>query len=73
MPSLNFLSASIVGLLSLGASAAYADPSAPGLVASTYFAGFHANKGFPIAAMPWNKYTDAKWAFAYVSIDIWYM
>ncbi|KAM0544353.1 hypothetical protein ACHAPJ_011889 [Fusarium lateritium] len=64
MPSLNFLSASIVGLLSLGASAAYADPSAPGLVASTYFAGFHANKGFPIAAMPWNKYTDAKWAFA---------
>lgn len=36
------------------------------LVASTYFAGFHANRGFPLSDMSWDKYTDVKYAFAYV-------
>lgn len=34
------------------------------LVASTYFAGFHANRGFPLSDMSWDKYTDVKYAFA---------
>lgn len=34
------------------------------LVASTYFAGYHVNKGFPVADMPFEKYTDVKYAFA---------
>ena len=33
-------------------------------VVSTYFAGFHAKRGFPVSAMPWEKYTDVKYAFA---------
>jgi hypothetical protein len=34
------------------------------VVASTYFAGYHAERGFPVSSMPWEKYTDAKYAFA---------
>ncbi|RGP77148.1 hypothetical protein FLONG3_4663 [Fusarium longipes] len=61
------LSVSLVGLLSLtcGTNAA----SNSDLVASTYFAGFHANRGFPVSAMPWDKYTDAKYAFAETTAD----
>jgi chitinase len=65
MFSLKTLSASLVGLLSLSGASAAASQS--DLVASTYFAGFHANRGFPVSSMPWDKYTDAKYAFAYVS------
>ncbi|KAM0211741.1 hypothetical protein ACHAQD_010151 [Fusarium lateritium] len=62
MFSLKTFSTSLVGLLSLsGASAA---GSQSDLVASTYFAGFHANRGFPVSSMPWDKYTDVKYAFA---------
>ncbi|KAF4448084.1 hypothetical protein F53441_8476 [Fusarium austroafricanum] len=68
MPSLKAISASLVGLLSLsGVSAA---PSAKSdLVASTYFAGFHANRGFPLSKMQWSKFTDVKYAFAETSPD----
>jgi chitinase len=67
MPSLKAISASLVGLLSLGSASAIPPVNSEGyLVASTYFAGFHANRGFPVSAMPWNKYTDVKYAFAYV-------
>ncbi|KAI6752448.1 hypothetical protein HG530_013817 [Fusarium avenaceum] len=67
MLSFKTLSASLVGLLSLtGASAA---ASQSGLVASTYFAGFHANRGFPVSSMPWDKFTDVKYAFAETAAD----
>ncbi|KAK8132287.1 hypothetical protein PG999_000460 [Apiospora kogelbergensis] len=39
------------------------------LVASTYFAGYHVNKGFPVADMPFEKYTDVKYAFAETEAD----
>ncbi|KAF9771357.1 hypothetical protein IL306_011016 [Fusarium sp. DS 682] len=70
MPSLKAISASLVGLLSLG-SASVIPPIASDnyLVASTYFAGFHANRGFPVKAMPWEKYTDVKYAFAETTPD----
>ncbi|SPJ70992.1 related to endochitinase [Fusarium torulosum] len=67
MFSLKTLSASLVGLLSLSGPSAAASQS--GLVASTYFAGFHANRGFPVSSMPWDKYTDAKYAFAETTAD----
>lgn len=35
-----------------------------GLVAATYFAGYHANRGFPVSSIPWDKYTEIKYAFA---------
>ncbi|KXJ93398.1 family 18 glycosyl hydrolase [Microdochium bolleyi] len=38
-----------------------------GKVAVTYFAGFHANRGFPVSAMPWEKFTQVKYAFAEVT------
>ncbi|KAJ4005551.1 hypothetical protein NW752_002384 [Fusarium irregulare] len=60
------LSASLVGLLSLTSSV---DAASSGLVASTYFAGFHANRGFPVSSMPWDKFTDAKYAFAETASD----
>jgi chitinase len=67
MLSLKSLSASLVGVLSLSAGASAAGNS--DLVASTYFAGFHANRGFPVSAMPWDKYTDAKYSFAETTED----
>ncbi|TDZ34920.1 Chitinase A1 [Colletotrichum spinosum] len=62
--------AGIAAVLAVCASAAYAaeKPSA-GLVASTYFAGYHSNRGFPVSSMPWEKYTDAKYAFAETAAD----
>ncbi|KAF6798250.1 glycoside hydrolase family 18 protein [Colletotrichum sojae] len=64
--------ASIVALLATCASAACAsgaNGSTSGIVASTYFAGYHANRGFPVSAIPWEKYTDVKYAFAETSAD----
>ncbi|KAK7432897.1 hypothetical protein QQZ08_000368 [Neonectria magnoliae] len=61
--------ASVVGLLSLGGvNGAYALPPSS-LVASTYFAGFHASRGFPLSDMSWDKFTDVKYAFAETSPD----
>lgn len=69
MTLLHSFTASLVGLLGLSAVASGL-PSDSSLVASTYFAGFHANKGFPVSEMPWKKYTDVKYAFAYVPLDL---
>jgi chitinase len=66
MLTIKSLSASLVGLLSLTSSA---DATSSGLVASTYFAGFHANRGFPVSSMPWDKFTDTKYAFAETASD----
>ncbi|KAF4983613.1 hypothetical protein FZEAL_1022 [Fusarium zealandicum] len=66
MPSLNSLSASLVGLLSLGGAGVSATHP---LVASTYFAGFHSDEGFPVGAMQWDMFTDAKYAFAETTQD----
>lgn len=38
--------------------------STSGLVAATYFAGYHADRGFPVSSIPWDKYTEIKYAFA---------
>jgi chitinase len=35
-------------------------------VASTYLASYHTDEGFPVSDMQWSKYTDVKYAFAYV-------
>lgn len=60
---------SFVGLLGLGGVSAASYPTSPSLVASTYFAGFHANRGFPVSDMSWDKFTDVKYAFAYVPLN----
>jgi chitinase len=67
MLSLKSLCASLIGVLSLSSGATASSNS--DLVASTYFAGFHANRGFPVSAMPWDKYTDAKYSFAETTAD----
>ncbi|GKT43536.1 chitinase A1 [Colletotrichum spaethianum] len=64
---MSFARLSLAALLAVGASAAPCPES--GVVASTYFAGYHANRGFPVSSMPWEKYTDAKYAFAETNAD----
>jgi len=59
-------------LLAACVSAAYGAPTTranyeTAKVASTYFAGFHANRGFPVSSIPWDKYTQVKYAFAEVT------
>uniref|UniRef100_L2G3U9 chitinase n=1 Tax=Colletotrichum fructicola (strain Nara gc5) TaxID=1213859 RepID=L2G3U9_COLFN len=61
--------ASLAAVLAVCASAACAANTSSGLVATTYFAGYHANRGFAVSQMPWEKYTDAKYAFAETSED----
>lgn len=62
---LGFLSAEATCLpRAAAAPAGNGSAAGSGMVASTYFAGYHANKGFPVADMPFEKYTDAKYAFA---------
>lgn len=62
----------------LGAAASVADAAAgcvkpadnssttpgSGMIAATYFAGYHADEGFPLSSMPWDRYTEVKYAFA---------
>ncbi|KAH8765982.1 family 18 glycosyl hydrolase [Diaporthe sp. PMI_573] len=72
------LSTSLAALI-LGASAPFVSAAKPcnkratnsssGLVAATYFAGYHANRGFPVSSIPWDKYTEIKYAFAETSAD----
>ncbi|KPM38725.1 hypothetical protein AK830_g7840 [Neonectria ditissima] len=61
--------ASAVALLGLSGVNGAAVSNRSNLVASTYFAGFHASRGFPVSAIPWNKFTDVKYAFAETSLD----
>lgn len=35
-----------------------------GVVAATYFAGYHIDEGFTVADIPWDKYSEVKYAFA---------
>lgn len=35
-----------------------------GIVAATYFAGYHIDEGFTVADIPWDKYSEVKYAFA---------
>lgn len=68
----NFIAAAAV-LTGLGRSCpmAHAAPT-PGtseFVASGYFGGHHATSGAPISSIPWEKYTDIKWAFAEPTAD----
>ncbi|KAK1975762.1 family 18 glycosyl hydrolase [Colletotrichum cereale] len=69
---MSFITLSLAALLAVGASAAPACPpngTAGGLVAATYFAGYHANRGFPVSSIPWEKYTDVKYSFAETTAD----
>ncbi|OHW99382.1 glycosyl hydrolase family 18 protein [Colletotrichum incanum] len=70
---MSFAKLSLAALLAVGASAAPCSgngtSNSTGVVASTYFAGYHANRGFPVSSMPWDKYTDAKYAFAETAAD----
>ncbi|KAH6984513.1 glycoside hydrolase superfamily [Ilyonectria sp. MPI-CAGE-AT-0026] len=70
MPQFNSFSASAIGLLlGLGGASGAAVSYPSSLVASTYFAGFHANRGFPVSDMSWDKFTDVKYAFAETTPD----
>ncbi|KAK8061925.1 hypothetical protein PG994_008291 [Apiospora phragmitis] len=69
-----FKASAILGFLSVEATclpraAAANGSTGSGIVASTYFAGYHVNKGFPVADMPFEKYTDVKYAFAETEPD----
>ncbi|KAK2012516.1 family 18 glycosyl hydrolase [Colletotrichum eremochloae] len=69
---MSFITLSLSALLAVGASAAPAPAAAGcpgGVVASGYFAGYHANRGFPVSSIPWNKYSDVKYAFAETTAD----
>ncbi|KAJ0104251.1 hypothetical protein J7T55_001738 [Diaporthe amygdali] len=73
------LSTSLTALL-LGAAVPFASAgvvkpcnkratNSSGLVAATYFAGYHADRGFPVSSIPWDKYTEIKYAFAETNAD----
>ncbi|KAK7985773.1 hypothetical protein PG988_003395 [Apiospora saccharicola] len=66
---LGFLSVEATCLPRAAASAGNGSAAGSGMVASTYFAGYHVNKGFPVADMPFEKYTDVKYAFAETEPD----
>lgn len=43
--------------------------SSTGLVAATYFAGYHIDDGFPVSSMSWDRYTEVKYSFAETAPD----
>ncbi|KAF8510380.1 glycoside hydrolase family 18 protein [Gautieria morchelliformis] len=55
-------------------SAPSSSPTTPGgvpaFVASTWFAGWHANSGFAVSDISWNKYTHITYAFATTTPDV---
>lgn len=63
-----FLTASLLSVAASLTSAACVkrsgNSSSSGLVAATYFAGYHIDDGFPVSSISWNKYTEVKYAFA---------
>lgn len=62
----NFWIASLLSASAFVADAACvkrADNSS-GLVAATYFAGYHIKEGFTVEDIPWDRYTEVKYAFA---------
>jgi len=44
--------------------------SPPEFVASAWFAGWHANMGFPVSSISWDKYTHLTYAFATTTPDV---
>lgn len=63
------LTASLLGAAASMAEAACVkradtNTSSSGLVAATYFAGYHTDDGFPVSEMPWDRYTEVKYSFA---------
>lgn len=52
--------------LSCGRSSAEADSPVASVskVATAWFAGWHANAGFPVSEVSWDKYTELTYAFA---------
>ncbi|OHF04139.1 glycosyl hydrolase family 18 [Colletotrichum orchidophilum] len=69
---MSFAQLSLAALLAVGASASpcsATNVNTSGVVASAYFAGYHANRGFPVSKIPWEKYTDVKYAFAETAAD----
>lgn len=64
-----FVTASLLGAAASVAEAACVkragnSSSSSGLVAASYFAGYHADDGFPVSSLSWDKYTEVKYAFA---------
>lgn len=62
----NFWITSLVGASAFVADAACVKRSdnSSGLVAATYFAGYHIDDGFTVEDIPWDRYTEVKYAFA---------
>lgn len=62
----NIWIASLLGASTLADAACVkrVDNSTSGLVAATYFAGYHIDDGFTVEDIPWDRYTEVKYAFA---------
>lgn len=71
----NFLAASalLAGFASscprAHAAPASTQPSQSQFVSSGYFGGMHADRGAPVSSIPWDRYTDIKYAFAEPTAD----
>ncbi|KAF9466829.1 endochitinase [Collybia nuda] len=64
----------IIQLLLLGfllpALCAPQEPGATSLVATTWYAGWHATEGFPLSKVTWSKYTHMTYSFAETTADV---
>lgn len=66
----SLLTASLLGASALVANAectkrtAGTANSSKGVVASTYFAGYHVDEGYTVDDISWDKYSEIKYAFA---------
>lgn len=80
MPLVNNIFTAAALLAGLGSSCpmAHAAPhsgqqssqaAGPQFVSSGYFGGHHAMRGAPVSSIPWDKYTDIKYAFAEPTSD----
>lgn len=62
------LTASLLGAAaSLANAACIKRGNSTSLVAATYFAGYHIDDGFPLSSLSWDRFTEVKYSFAYVS------
>lgn len=77
MPLVNhfFTAAAVLTGLASSCPMAHAAPysssgtAQPKFVSSGYFGGHHATRGAPVSSIPWDKYTDIKYAFAEPTAD----
>jgi len=58
------LPTTILVLIALAAAPAYASKAADTKVAAAWYAGFHAEEGFPLSKVSWNKYNTLIYSFA---------